>query len=329
MAIKKKRVSKPKSRKKRVSKLPKPKKRTSRKPSSRKPKTVARPAAPPAPVGKHSIDFDDMDAVREEMARALDVPANSLEIEDFPHSISGTKMYQVEHKGVMGDYGRREDREYYVVENDDAAEEEALARVKQDLENEPEIFNQSFIESHIDTERLRRDLESDVQNMREEDLRDMSARDFWREAEGTGVEPKYVVTGNDPSGTDHNIGEFSDEDDAEEAGRKWVEDHKAADPDPDNADGYDFDVESADPSDSDIETVAEAQAQAQLKDPMQYLEDIYGKEDAVKQAIKIAGIDIDAAAHEAVNVDGAGHFLASYDGDLRESPNGLAYWRHN
>lgn len=318
---KKKRVSKPKTRKKRVSKVPKPKKRTSRKPAA------VRPAAPAAPVGKTSIDFDDMDAVREEMARALSVPADRLEIEEWPHSISNTKMYQVEHKGVMGDYGRAEDREYYVVENDDAVEEEALARVKQDLENEPEIFNQSFIESHLDEEKLRRELESDVQNSNEERLRDERASDFWREAESYGVSPKYIATGITPAGAQVNIGTYDDESDADTAAEQWMENAKAEDAE--NADEYDTDVEQDDPSDSDIEAVAEAITAAELKDPMQYLEDIYGKEDAVKQAIQIAGIDVNAAAQEAVNVDGAGHFLASYDGDLRESPNGLAYWRHN
>lgn len=325
---KKKRVSKPKTRKKRVSKVPK--KRTSRKPAVRK--TPAARALIQAQagksVGKQSIDFDDMDAVQKEMARALDVPAKSLEVEEYPHSISGTKMYKVEHKGVMGKYGHNEDREYYVVENDEAAEEEALARVKQDLENEPEIFNQSFIESHIDTERLRRDLESDVQNMREEDLREMSARDFWREAEGTGVAPKFRVTGtSETTGTETNIGLFDDESDADDAAQKWVDQQQTDFPE--TPDDFSADVEAEDPSDSDIETVAEEQAKAQLRDPMQYLEDIYGKEEAVKQAIQIAGIDVDAAAQDAVNTDGAGHFLASYDGDLRESPNGLAYWRHN
>ena len=62
---------------------------------------------------------------------------------------------------------------------------------------------------------------------------------------------------------------------------------------------------------------------------MRYLEDIYGKEDAVKQAIEIAGIDYNAAAEDAVDTDGASHFLSSYDGDSYETPSGLVYWRHN
>ena len=39
--------------------------------------------------------------------------------------------------------------------------------------------------------------------------------------------------------------------------------------------------------------------------------------------------DIDAAAEEAVSVDGAGHFLSSYDGSTSETKSGLVYWRTN
>ena len=62
---------------------------------------------------------------------------------------------------------------------------------------------------------------------------------------------------------------------------------------------------------------------------MDYLEDIYGKGDAVKQAIEIAGIDIDAAAEDAVDTDGAAHFLSSYDGNSYTTKGGLVYWRTN
>ena len=52
-------------------------------------------------------------------------------------------------------------------------------------------------------------------------------------------------------------------------------------------------------------------------------------EDAVKKAIEIAGIDIDAAAEEAVQSDGAAHFLSSYDGNSYTTEAGLVYWRTN
>ena len=91
----------------------------------------------------------------------------------------------------------------------------------------------------------------------------------------------------------------------------------------------DEDGERPEPDSLQIEELAEKLTEERLRDPMSYLEDMYGKEDAVKQAIKIAGIDIDAAAEEAVDTDGPGHFLSSYDSNTEETKNGLVYWRTN
>jgi len=318
MAIsKKKRTSKPKTR--RGSKKPKRMtKRTSRKPVVAK-RPVKRPVPPPAPPATGPIDFDDEDAVLAEMARELGYEPDQLTIRDTspPTGVGDSKTYEI----TSGS------KEWFVVENDDAAQELALAAVKNDLENEPEIFNQSFIESHIDLEKLRRELHSDTLNNNEERLREERASDFWREAESYGVSPKFVATGNDADGKDVNLGEFEDESDADEAAGKWLDEKKESDPE--NADSYDTDVERSDPSDDDITKVAEEMTEGQLKDPMEYLEEIFGKEDATKKAIEIAGIDIDAAAEQAIRDDGAGHFLASYDGQLNETKRGLTYWRHN
>ena len=83
------------------------------------------------------------------------------------------------------------------------------------------------------------------------------------------------------------------------------------------------------PKSKEVDELAESLTEEQLKDPMGYLEDIYGKEEAVKQAIKIAGIDVEEAAKEAVGADGPGHFLSSYDGATHGTPAGLVYWRQN
>jgi len=37
----------------------------------------------------------------------------------------------------------------------------------------------------------------------------------------------------------------------------------------------------------------------------------------------------DAAAEDAIDTDGAAHFLSSYDGQSHETRGGLVYWRHN
>jgi len=217
-------------------------------------------------------DFDDEEAVLTEVAREL-----GEDPEDC--SISENRGLTGFGEGIVYEVkcGRME---YSVVENDDAAQELAKAVVTQDLEQEPEIFDKDFIASHINTDRLRRDLHNDVRDMAEEDLRQMSDREFWRTAEG------YI--------------DVPEEDD---------------DGDMPDVDDY-------------IEDVAEKMAEERLKDPMEYLDDIYG-DDAAAQAIQIAGIDIDAAADDAVDTDGWQHFLARYDGNSSETKSGFVFWREN
>lgn len=226
-------------------------------------------------MSKNKIDFGDEEAVLAEMAAELDIDVNELNIEESHLGSFGA--------GTVYEIKGHSRKEWNVVENDDQERELALEIVKQDLEQEPEIFEKNFIESHIDTERLRRDLHSDVYNMNYETLRDRSDDEFWDEYERGGFE----------------------------------------------APEEDEDGERPDPENTQIEELAEKQTDEQLEDPMQYLEDIYGKEDAVKQAIKIAGIDIEAAAEEAVDTDGTGHFLSGYDGETHETKSGLVYWRAN
>ena len=223
-----------------------------------------------------STDFGDEEAVLREVAEALGEDADDLTIEES-HMTSfreGT-VYEISTRG-----GRRS---WLVMEDEDGAESLAVAVVKQDLENEPEIFNRDFIEQHIDTDRLRRDLTSDVESMTYDDLREYDAEDFWREAERYGMD----------------------------------------------APEEDEDGDLPEPEDGDIETLAEKITEDRLADPIGYLEDIYGREEAIAQAIKIAGIDEDAAAQEAVSADGWPHFLSRYDGNYDTTPSGFVYWREN
>lgn len=225
---------------------------------------------------EHEINFEDEDEVLAEMAEALDIDPDDLRIRADPglEGFGTGTVYEISIRGS------KNGKEWKVVESYDQMRELALEIVKQDLEEEPGNFEPSFIEQHINKDRLRRDLESDVLNMAEEDLREMSDRDFWRTAED------YI--------------EVPEEDE---------------------------DGDMPDPEDY-IEDVAEKMAADQLKDPMEYLEGIYG-DDAAKKAIEIAGIDINAATEDAVDTDGPEHFVARYDGNSSTTPNGLVYWRDN
>jgi hypothetical protein len=223
---------------------------------------------------KKKIDFSDEEAVLAEVAHDLEVDIEEVTIEED----SGLSSFGTGTVYRIGE-GRRE---YMVVEDSDQMRALALAVVKQDLDQEPEIFTQSWLEGHIDTDRLRSDLESDVLNNNIDSLNEMDPDDFWREYERQGFEAPE-----------------------------------------ENEDG-----ERPEPDQSEIGELAEKQTDEELRDPMAYLEDIYGK-DAVKQAIEIAGIDINAAAEDAVDTDGAEHFLAHYDGNSYETKSGLVYWRTN
>lgn len=216
------------------------------------------------------VDFDDEEAVVAEVAKELKEDPEDCSIEEDRGltSFGEGVAYRVKCGRI----------EYIVVEDDDAAYALAKAVVTQDLESEPEIFNKDFIESHINTDRLRRDLHNDVRDMAGEDLRQMSDREFWRTAE------RYI--------------DVPEEDD---------------DGDMPDTDDY-------------VEDVAEKMAEERLKDPMEYLEEIYGDE-AAAQAIKIAGFDIGAAAEDAVNTDGWQHFLSHYDGNSEETASGFVFWR--
>jgi hypothetical protein len=209
-------------------------------------------------------------------------------------------------------------QEYQVAESEDAAEKLAIAVVLQDLESEPEIFNQDFIESHINLDRLRRDLSSDVQNSNYERLKEEADRRPMKFLKDTNIdipEPtdkklrEYAEAMSDDDNPAASILEKLKEGDAED---KWIE-------------------MGEDPKvpDSEIEEIAEAETEEALKDPVQYLKDIYGDEDGIKKAIEIGGIDEKAAASEAVNTDGAGHFLARYDGNMHDGPGGIVWWRSN
>jgi hypothetical protein len=225
---------------------------------------------------RESVDFDDEDAVLADIGEALDIDPDELKIRDDRSGFS-VQAYEITIKG--GKNGK----EWRVVASEDDERELALEIVKQDLDESPENFNQDFIEQHIDMDRLRRDLESDVQSGNEERLRDERPNDFWKEYERAGFD----------------------------------------------APEEDEDGEREDPDDSHIEELAQSITDEELKDPMSYLDDIYGKEDAVKKAIEIAGIDIDAAAEDAVDTDGPAHFLSSYDGNSYTTKGGLVYWRTN
>jgi ferritin-like metal-binding protein YciE len=62
-------------------------------------------------------------------------------------------------------------------------------------------------------------------------------------------------------------------------------------------------------------------------DPWEWLNDVYGKEDAIKQALSMVSIDYDKAAADAVNTDGWSHFISSWDRNSIDLANGAVACR--
>lgn len=61
-------------------------------------------------------------------------------------------------------------------------------------------------------------------------------------------------------------------------------------------------------------------------DGMEWLEEVYGEQDALKEAVKLAGINVDEAAEDAVRQDGWQHFVSSYDGNSYDLDGGAVYF---
>ena len=64
-------------------------------------------------------------------------------------------------------------------------------------------------------------------------------------------------------------------------------------------------------------------------EPWDYLEEIYGKDETIKKAIEMVGINIDEAAKAAISADGWEHFVARYDGNSHDLESGAVYCRVN
>jgi hypothetical protein len=176
---------------------------------------------------------------------------------------------------------------YIIASNDDIPERIALEQVRNDLESEPELFNQDWLQGHINEERLRNDLYSDV----EEGIRQSPDSYGWEPGEG-----EELVRFN-AEGEEDDDGEY------DSAGQPIEE--------------------QTEPSDDWLEN----KTNELLRYPVQYMQEIYGDADGIKQAIAIAGIDINAAAEEAVAADGWQHFLSRYDGNSYDLPSGGVYWK--
>lgn len=181
--------------------------------------------------------------------------------------------------------------EWLFFKSEDEAESYALEIVRNDLESEPEIFSQDWLRQFVDEDRLRNAI-GDPYEEWENDVRNLDYEDLLDKM----VEEGYVE--DDDAVFFKKNGDKRIENPVRvKALNKIMEDY----------------IEREKPS----------------WEPWDWLEDIYGKEDAQKQAIEMVGIDVDEAAKSAVATDGWPHFIARYDGHSHSLENGGVYCRTN
>lgn len=201
-------------------------------------------------------DFDNESAVLKEAASALGINPDDCQIRSGSAPNGYGEAYTISE-------GRH--TEYIVMRNEELFEEAAVEGVERDLQDEPENFSSDFLQQHINIDRLRRDLHSDVYDSNYERLQDEASRRPLR----------------------------------------FFADH-----------GIDLPT----PTMKQVKEYAEA-----MSDEKKSTADLI----EAKEAIKIAGIDTESAAKEAVSTDGAAHFMCNYDGNYQTTKSDFVVWRHN
>lgn len=179
--------------------------------------------------------------------------------------------------------------DYLVCENDDVAEEMAINRVKEDLEENPEYFTRDWLMNYID------------------------GGDFF--------ENVYKQW---------NMGYATDimtEDDDEYGNRLIREMVDFGIMDSDEATSEESEEIMNDRIDEFVQLMTNDQLGSDKG--VQYYIDNFGEEEAFKIIVENNLIDVEEASKDAVNVDGIGHFLSSYDGEMVYLENGSVAFRNN
>jgi len=249
-----------------------------------------------------------------------DAILNLAEHEDLDAGLShtlngypGFAAYMVEFR-----VGAFDGADYIVCEDADEAERLAVAQVEQDLEEAPEMFNQDWLMGHFTISKTDiRMIAGENANNYVEDLDDERA------IEEANMEDSLDPYQQDLDDAEEALLNVDDDDDDEldrlEAARDAAEEA--------------LDAASSSLGDDARESIASDYAEnmeSELSsDPLAYFRATYGwsARDVLEQ--NIGSLNTAAAAQDAVDTDGVGHFLSGYDGNQIDLDDGSVAFRTN
>jgi len=221
----------------------------------------------------------------------------------------------VEGRG-RGDSG---ESKWALFEDWDDAEKEAYDYVKNMLEEEPELFTQSWLENYLsvsntDARLIGNDMaDSNVGDLDDERVLDeANMEDDWQELEDEKDEIEY--------------GDARDAEDADDAAldRRVKEIEKEQEKIVDSA------------RDALLEEISDRYETMVSRDPAEFIQEVYGYRSIGDYMQHTGGdmpswlsLDVDAAAKSALRDGGVAHFLDRYDGDSTELPSGAVAFGTN
>lgn len=248
------------------------------------------PPAPPPAEDFPEDNFDPMEMIHALADNWITQAITQLEAEQnvtlTPRDGEIPDAAETDKLELEGDDGT----EWTVYKDESIAEAEALERVRDDLQSQPEVFTQTWLEQYIDLDRLK------DYCLMDRDWRDEFVNSYGDEEE----QIDYLI----------EQGLLEADDFITPTGRR-----RKLSPKRERM------LEQA------IEAWGERQAES--FDPMEYMRDIYGAEKAGAEAIKAVGFNLDEAAKGAVNTDGWQHFMATYDGNSYNLESGAVAIRTN
>lgn len=198
----------------------------------------------------------------------------------------GNQDLEVENEYMNHYYATDGGEEYIVYANYDSAEQDAITRVEEDLEENAEYFNQDWLMGFVDGEDFFRSVFDEWNYAYAEDIENEGSRKY----ENRLIE-EMVDWG------------IMDEEEAESDEAETIADMR---------------------KDDFVSELTDDQI-SQGGGGYDYYENNFGKEEAMRVVMENNLINIYVASRDAVDTDGVAHFISSYDGNEIELRGSGAY----